>query len=89
MRVSIAKRFVCETMPDSIARVALLSISAFCLHSLLLRHHVSACQSSFFGMFFADSAYCRSLDHILHALQWVPIALAAPVLDLARRPTPR
>jgi len=71
-------------MPDSFTRVALLSISAFCLHSLLLQHHVSACQSSFFSMFLSDSAYCRSVGHLLRSLQWAPVMIAAPVLRMAR-----
>lgn len=73
-------------MPTDITRAALLSISAFCLHALLLRHHISACQTSFFSMFLSDSAYCRSVSHVLHALQWAPLALAAPILNLARNP---
>ena len=68
---------------DSFTRVALLSISAFCLHALLLQHHISACQSSFFSMFLSDSAYCRSVSHVLRALQWLPVMLAAPVLRMA------
>lgn len=68
-----------------VARISLLSITAFCLHNLLLHHHVSACQSTFFGMFFSNSSYCTAISHLLKSLQWSPVVLAAPFLAVARR----
>jgi hypothetical protein len=61
--------------------LALTSISCFALHHLLLSHHITTCQQTFFSVFLSDSAYCRFVWGILRGLQWMPIFMAGPLLS--------
>jgi len=64
-----------------VTHIALVSVSCFTLHHLLNQHYISACHSSFWSVWWADSAYCGFVHATLKALQWAPITLAGPLLS--------
>jgi hypothetical protein len=57
------------------------SVSCFLLNNVLQSHYFHVCRSSVFSIFALDpSVYCQLVDRSLHALQWSPLAVAAPLL---------
>ena len=61
-------------------KVFLAAATCYMCHQMLLMHHVQTCQSSFYGLIFGETAYCKTVSNIVKLLQLAPLAFVHRVI---------